>query len=112
VPRPRKVRAGGCMAHYAWRYYRRRHWLDKYKTAKGCCECGYNTHPAALDFDHIDPSEKEFLIPPNVRSRNLKKLMAEVRKCRVICANCHRVHSRNQWDEGITNPKKDANVAL
>ena len=30
---------------------------------------------------------------------DLKKLIAEVRKCRVLCANCHAIHSKNQRDE-------------
>src|ERR1035438_1249037 len=33
--------------------------LQKIKMASGCVDCGYNLHPAALDFDHLVPSEKE-----------------------------------------------------
>jgi hypothetical protein len=106
MPRPWKSRQGGSETFLKWRYKRRRHWLDKYKTTQRCCECGYNAHPAALDFDHIDPSTKEFTIPQYVERANLKRLMGEVRKCRVICANCHRIHSREQWKAGITNTKK------
>ena len=32
--------------------------LWHYKTLKGCSVCGYNKHGLALDFAHIDPSQK------------------------------------------------------
>jgi hypothetical protein len=32
--------------------------LWHYKKLKGCAECGYNKHGLALDFAHIDPSQK------------------------------------------------------
>ena len=73
-------------------------WLDLYKMSKGCQVCGYNEHPVALEFDHIDKADKVMDIS-NMRKGNLKKLIAEVRKCRVLCANCHAIHSKNQRDE-------------
>lgn len=88
------------------RYRRRMRWVNRVKTEYGCDECGFNSHPAALDFDHIDPSTKSFLIPRKVGNGNLKALIAEIRKCRILCANCHRVHSRTQWDNGVTNKKR------
>lgn len=71
---------------------RRQYWIAKYKELKGCSICGYNFSSYALDFDHLKPSEKSFTI---ARSLNytLKNLMAEIRKCRVLCANCHRVET-------------------
>lgn len=67
----------------------------QYLADKGCCECG--THdPRILEFDHIDPDEK---------FRNISRLLidgfswgsetlrSEIRKCRVVCANCHRLHT-------------------
>ena len=73
-------------------------WLDLYKMSKGCQICGYNKHPVALEFDHIDKADKVTDIS-NMRKGNLKKLIAEVRKCRVLCANCNAIHSKNQRDE-------------
>lgn len=70
---------------------RRRYWLNSYKVEKGCENCGYNKHGCALDFDHIDPSKKEFTIQSNGLSRPLKKIIEEVRKCRILCSNCHKI---------------------
>lgn len=56
-----------------------------------CVDCGYASHIVALDFDHVNPSEKEFKISGNFRFR-WKELKKELDKCVLRCANCHRVH--------------------
>ena len=56
----------------------------------GKCEgCGYSKNIAALDFHHRDPSEKDFQIS---RGNYLgwKRLVPELDKCSLLCANCHR----------------------
>jgi NAD-dependent dihydropyrimidine dehydrogenase PreA subunit len=72
---------------------RRMYWINKYKCAKGCELCGYNAHGVALDFDHIDPSNKIFNVSSRFMNLSLVKIFEELRKCRVLCANCHRIHS-------------------
>lgn len=67
----------------------------KYLAEKGCCECG-ERDPRVLEFDHIEPREKKYVIAKlfsNGYSWGAEKLRAEIRKCRVICANCHRKHT-------------------
>lgn len=91
---------------YREQYHRRKRHIDKIKLKAGCQDCGYNSHPAALDFDYIDPQEKEFLIPRFLGRTNLKRLFKEIRKCRILCANCHRIHSRIQWESGVTYKTK------
>ena len=70
----------------------RRRWLNIYKVRKGCSLCGYNENSAALQFDHLDPSTKVRDVS-NMITLKLKRLMDEVRKCRVLCANCHMIHT-------------------
>lgn len=78
-----------------WRLTRRRHWLDKYKLACGCELCGYNNAAIALQFDHIDPATKEHPHFGNlIRLKSgIKAIIAELRKCRILCANCHAIHT-------------------
>ena len=47
----------------------------------------------ALDFHHLDPSKKEFGIGTNANN-SWAKMREEVKKCILVCANCHReIHS-------------------
>jgi hypothetical protein len=79
--------------------------LADIKSEKGCEMCGYNEHPAALDFDHINPEEKSFIISHAVsRDRPWSLIEAEVSKCRILCANCHRIHT---YDNNIARLGKD-----
>lgn len=54
-----------------------------------CKQCGIEDH-RLLDFDHIDPATKAFAISNNFY-KPLGDLMAEVEKCQLLCANCHRL---------------------
>lgn len=70
---------------------RRYYWLNKYKVSKGCVRCGYKEHPVSLDFDHIDPTSKNFTIARRIDLSTLSVLFSEIRKCQILCANCHRI---------------------
>lgn len=61
--------------------------LVEYKGGK-CEICGYNKNIAALEFHHLDPSQKEFALTGNTYS--LERQKAEADKCILVCANCHR----------------------
>jgi hypothetical protein len=63
------------------------------KVERGCYECG-ERDPAVLDFHHRDHSTKLFSIGDSSKtsSTGIERIMAEVEKCNVVCANCHRRH--------------------
>ena len=73
-------------------------WVDAFKVEKGCEMCGDNTHPAALDFDHIDRSTKEFTVSKFLGVKSDEVIKLEIAKCRVLCANCHRIKSYENKD--------------
>jgi len=64
---------------------------DTFKRTLKCTKCEQN-HPAALDFHHTNPSEKENLVSKLVSNGCFAAAMEEVQKCIVLCANCHRIH--------------------
>ena len=67
-------------------------WYNEYKATLRCERCGFS-HPAALDFHHRVPADKQFEIPRMVANGYSKeKILAEMAKCEVLCANCHRIH--------------------
>jgi hypothetical protein len=44
-------------------------------------------------FHHRDPSEKEITIADAMRlGYGRKRILAELAKCEVVCANCHAKH--------------------
>ena len=54
-----------------------------------CIECGYGVCLAALEFHHRDALMKEFGVGNFGGSR--ERLLAEVSKCDLLCASCHRL---------------------
>jgi ribosomal 50S subunit-associated protein YjgA (DUF615 family) len=52
-----------------------------------CVDCG-ETDPLVLEFDHLE--DKEFNIGQGLRDRAWREVLAEMKKCDVVCANCHR----------------------
>ncbi len=57
----------------------------------GKCQCcGYNKCHAALDFHHIDPQEKDFQLGSiRANPKAWPKIVEELRKCILVCRNCH-----------------------
>jgi hypothetical protein len=76
--------------YVAARYEERRKLIDEIKVSRGCYDCGYKTHPAALQFDHINAGGKSFKIAAGMM-RNWERILEEISKCVVRCANCHAV---------------------
>lgn len=74
-----------------------------------CNRCGFD-HPAALQFHHIDPTQKGF----NVTTKQLASprkipwaiIEAEVAKCELLCANCHFQHHSQWTDEDIAEARE------
>lgn len=56
----------------------------------GSCEiCGYNKCNEALQFHHLDPTQKDFGISAGGFTRSWEKVKSELDKCIMVCANCH-----------------------
>lgn len=46
-----------------------------------------------LEFDHVDPTQKKFTIT-KFYGLTLAKLMPELKKCQLLCKDCHLVKTR------------------
>ena len=71
-------------------------WYHEYKSQLKCSTCD-ESHPACLDFHHRDKDEKEIEIPRAINAGwSQERILAEIGKCDVLCANCHR---KLHWEE-------------
>jgi 5-methylcytosine-specific restriction endonuclease McrA len=60
-----------------------------------CTICGYNKYYGALEFHHKNPEEKD-MSWVKLRLTSWNKIVKELDKCALLCANCHReTHKSN-----------------
>ena len=57
-----------------------------------CKDCGNKFPPYCMDFDHREPKDKLFSISGQ-QTCSESLFLAEVAKCDVVCANCHRIRT-------------------
>lgn len=71
-------------------------------------DCGGSFPPECMDFDHIDPKAKSFTISNAVVSCAVSWTVVaqEIVKCRLICANCHRIRTAIQNRRGQPSPDR------
>ena len=101
-----------CQAIHRRKHYlsRRQHYIDQsgvyrdkrnegirefilsIKAKTPCADCGQIFHHYAMDFDHLPQYEKSFEIS-NALNVSRERLVAELAKCELVCANCHRVRT-------------------
>jgi len=88
--RYQKTRDRSLAQDRAWKKYRRMRNAAEMMRRGGACEaCGFDDM-RALQWDHVTPAEKE---------RNVTHCWSDVRfyrevaRCRLLCANCHQIHT-------------------
>ena len=68
-----------------------------------CCICGYDKSRTALEFHHINPSEKDFTFSANT-NRGWDFVVKELPKCILVCSNCHReIHEKITYSPQVTS---------
>jgi len=70
------------------RYKRNRIFIENFKIGKKCKLCGYSEHPEILVFHHKKGVKKLFTLADS-RTYPLETLKKEIKKCILICPNCH-----------------------
>ncbi len=71
-----------------------------------CWMCGYDKCVEALEFHHVDPSKKSFGLSVRECQYSWEKIFEEVKKCVLLCANCHREFHSNMIDASIEDLHK------
>lgn len=67
-------------------------YLEKFKS-NPCIDCKQVYPSKVMDMHHRDGEEKEALISQLVRKTTLPRLIRELEKCDLLCANCHRLRT-------------------
>lgn len=68
-----------------------------YMSVQSCADCG-EKDIRVLELDHIMPENKLFTVSQAVRlGHSWKDVLAEIEKCRVLCANCHKKRTAQQY---------------
>ena len=69
---------------------RGRIFVNKIKNESTCLFCR-ESDPCCLDFHHKNPNEKYIDISDLIKNHaSIETLSNEIKKCVVLCANCHR----------------------
>lgn len=72
---------------------RNRAFLKEYKEKHPCTDCGGFFPSYVMDFDHLN--DKRYTIS-NMQTLSIEALLAEMEKCELVCANCHRIRTHNR----------------
>jgi len=67
--------------------------VNEYKASKGCCKC-FENETICLDLHHVGNDKITDISSTIKNCWNKEEILNEIKKCVVICANCHRkLHS-------------------
>ena len=75
-------------------YERKREFYNELKN-NSCIDCGVKYPPFVMEFDHRDPKSRKSHIS-RVFFTSEKMFMEEIKKCDLVCANCHRIRTHKQ----------------
>jgi hypothetical protein len=79
-----------------------RHKITNYirlaKTGKQCADCREDYPHWILEFDHLPGTDKKFTIGQHniSRDKSIEDIQAEIDKCEIVCANCHKDRTYNR----------------
>ena len=84
--------------------------IDEIKMSNFCQVCGLEdpNHPEIFDFDH-QHDKKECISNAVQQSWGWGRAFAEIKKCTILCSNCHRIKTRKDRDNQITHHKVESN---
>lgn len=63
-------------------------------------KCTHCSSTKQLQFDHINPDTKSFRIS-HARSVSLKRLEEEIKKCQLLCINCHKKKTKEEYSKKL-----------
>ncbi|OGG37498.1 hypothetical protein A2110_02845 [Candidatus Jorgensenbacteria bacterium GWA1_54_12] len=89
-----RTRCGSCNTKI--RRYRTKATAIKLLGGK-CMDCGWRGNQAALQFHHLAARHKDFTFG-NVANKSWDSIKSELKKCILLCANCHAIRHSSKED--------------
>lgn len=75
----------------------RKKWFNDLKEKSPCTDCGKFFPGVCLDYDHRDVNTKiENISILMANSAPTEKILAEIAKCDIVCACCHRLRTQKR----------------
>ena len=71
----------------------KRAYIQDLKTKTACADCKRYFHYCQMDFDHLEDKVTEV---GKLVGWGWSKLLAEIAKCDIVCANCHRLRTHKR----------------
>ena len=106
----RKAKFGGYDKRYketfqaaTKRHHERNRQIARQAREKACADCGKRFPWHVMDFDHVS-GEKTSSVSDLIYSAGPARLLREIEKCEVVCANCHRLRTQGRAEGFIENP--------
>lgn len=78
---------------------KKRRFVAEYKN-RPCADCGIIYPAPVMEFDHVRGEKVATISKMLQRNFGMAKLVEEIEKCDVVCANCHRLRTwrtRPDW---------------
>lgn len=80
-------------ARHMTKYAIRIEWMWSLKEAP-CTDCNIQYPPPAMEWDHV--RGVKFMAVSAMTMYSEKRILAEIEKCDLVCANCHNMRTYNQ----------------
>jgi hypothetical protein len=76
--------------YFSRMYTKRAAWLQILKD-QPCADCKGEFPPECMDFHHV--KKKKFVVSRGIYHKSVAAIKAEIARCILICANCHRIRT-------------------
>jgi len=82
--------------------------VDEYKSARVCADCGKSWPPVAMDLDHVRGEKSGNVAGFVSAAYKLDLIKLELEKCDVVCACCHRLRTAARKQNRCFPPRSRA----
>lgn len=63
---------------------------------KPCNDCGGKFDPVCMQWDHLPQYSKSANVSNLAKTGRKSAVLAEIKKCELVCANCHALRTKNR----------------